>query len=152
MITFYRNKRLFRISLVAFLIANRAFGSDFVPPAPDAIVNFANNPGFHYNTGDIYQKMSWSKFVDFLRNGKVISITTPRDDKRLAGPITFRGPLTATELVNVKADMNGGAGNAYLQCRGVAATNKTIYYWQLMNDNVLRISDEQGDGCFLRIQ
>jgi len=137
--------------LITFLTAAGAVANNFNPPKADAIVSFSNNPVFQYSSCDIYQELSRTSFLSFLEKGKVLSMATPLDDKSLQGPVTYHEPLNDWARNLVALEKKQGPGICQRRCQGAAATQDTIYFWELINDNVLWISDEKGRGCYLRI-
>jgi hypothetical protein len=138
------------IAILAILVSSRAWGGGFSLPKADEIVSFANNPVFQYVSLDIYQPLSKGAFLKFLKSGIALSIDTPSDDKRLQGPTTYHEPLNDWARKLVKLEQEEGPGVCQRRCQGVAATKNALYFWELRNDNVLWISDEQGPGCYLR--
>ena len=123
-----------------------------LPPKAREIIVFRNNPVFHHNSGDIYQELPRSRFLEFLNKGRIVSVKTPPDDPKLAGDVTFREPLSPWQRDEIKSTKaGGGTGEALLRCQGVAATRKALYFWRLRNDRVLWIGNGKGEGCFLRI-
>lgn len=126
--------------------------AELKPPLADQIIAFSNNPNFQYNSGDIYQELSRKQFLEFLQRGQPISTKLPANDPRWKGHVTFHKPLLSWERDEIKAEITGGGmGESLLRCQGAAATRKIIYFWELFNDQVLWIGNEQGDECFLRI-
>jgi hypothetical protein len=143
--------------LLALLLPISAPADGFTPPRADEIVSYANNPVFHYNTCDIYQELPETVFLQFLKQGKVLPFEAPKGmdgpygDTRLQGPTTFHEPMNDWARSLVKLHNEGNPGACGRRSQGIAATSKAIYFWVLVNDKVLWISDEQGPGCYLRI-
>lgn len=141
------------ISLAAIsVLCVTQIGHAAKPVDSSDIVAFANNPFFSYNTGDIYQKMSKSKLVKFLQEGKRLEVTAQPGDKRLRGSTQFHEPLTPEQRRWIQADRTGGGSiNANLVCQGVAVAGHDFFFWRAINDNVIWISDSQGPGYYLRL-
>lgn len=138
--------------IMLYLSDPLAFAGELRLPATNEIISFANNPNFQYNSGDIYQKLSRRRLLKFLREGKIIPAKTQPDDLELKGHVTFHEPLLPWQRDEIEMEIkSGGTGESLLRCQGTAATKKAIYFWELLNDRVFWIANEQGDGCFLRI-
>ena len=141
-----------RIIAITAMLGCSVFADEF-PPKPACITSFSNNPQFQYSSGDIYQKLSKDKFLEFLKKGEIIPVKVWPNDSRLHGRVTFRDSLSPRQRNQIKFELSAGqTGESLLRCQGVAVTQNRIYFWELKNDQVLWISDGQQAECFLRIE